>query len=182
MVVSPRTRWLGLLHEVGERVGLVVFFDTLNPVLQPWSLRERLDAHVDNLRRRGAAYLPNRVTSRVREEVLGLSRAVRAASRSTTCSRSVTTRCGPRPRRPSALIDPSLYLSTCSWCRPILRSARAAASAFDLTSRTAGAATSTASSRSSISRAATATSSAHTQRGWLRPRSADLFERKDQQA
>jgi amino acid adenylation domain-containing protein len=67
-----------LLHETGERVGLVVFFDTLNPVMQPWSLRERLDAHVDNLRRRGVAYLPNRVVSRVREEISGLSRAIRS--------------------------------------------------------------------------------------------------------
>ncbi len=67
-----------LLHDVGERVGLVVFFDTLNPIMQPWSLRERLEAHVDNLRRRGVAYLPNRVVSRLREEVSGLSRSVRA--------------------------------------------------------------------------------------------------------
>jgi amino acid adenylation domain-containing protein len=67
-----------LLHDEGERVGLVVFFDTLNPVMQPWSFRERLEAHVDNLRRRGVAYLPNRVVSRLREEVSGLSRSVRA--------------------------------------------------------------------------------------------------------
>jgi amino acid adenylation domain-containing protein len=67
-----------LLQARGERVGLVVLFDTLNPTLPAWSLRERFDAHMANFRRRGVAYVPARVLARLREEVTGLSRAVRA--------------------------------------------------------------------------------------------------------
>jgi thioesterase domain-containing protein/acyl carrier protein len=67
-----------LLRERDEQVGLVVFIDTVNPVLPSWPLLERLDAHVQNYRREGLLYLPNRMVARIREEFYGAVRAVRA--------------------------------------------------------------------------------------------------------
>ncbi len=62
-----------------EQVALVVLFDTLSPTAPSWSFSERLDAHLQNLRRRGAAhYLADRVVSRARAEAERLARRVRA--------------------------------------------------------------------------------------------------------
>ncbi len=67
-----------LLRERGETVGQVVFFDTLSPLLPEWTLMERVDAHIQNYRRQGLLYLPNRVVARLREELQRLGRAIRA--------------------------------------------------------------------------------------------------------
>jgi amino acid adenylation domain-containing protein len=62
----------------GERVGLVVFFDTQNPVLPSWPMLERFDAHLQNYRRQGLQYLPSRLAARFNEELERAVRAVRA--------------------------------------------------------------------------------------------------------
>jgi thioesterase domain-containing protein len=67
------------LVAAGEQVALVVLFDTLSPAAPGWSLSERLDAHLQNLQRRGAAkYLANRAIARVRAEGERVARRLRA--------------------------------------------------------------------------------------------------------
>jgi amino acid adenylation domain-containing protein len=67
------------LLAAGEQVGLVVLFDTLSPAAPSWSLSERLDAHLRNLRQRGATtYLANRAMARVRAEAERMTRRLRA--------------------------------------------------------------------------------------------------------
>jgi amino acid adenylation domain-containing protein len=67
-----------LLQLAGESVGLVIFFDTMNPRLPPWSFVERARAHLENFRREGLAYVPNRIVARVREEWTSAVRRLRA--------------------------------------------------------------------------------------------------------
>jgi amino acid adenylation domain-containing protein len=67
------------LVAAGEKVALVVLFDSVNPTLPTWSFSERVDAHLENMRRRGAIhYLSQRATARVRTEAARLARRVRA--------------------------------------------------------------------------------------------------------
>lgn len=66
------------LQREGEVVGLVILFDTMNPCLPPWEFGERARAHLENLRREGLRYLPNRVVARLREEWTSRLRRVRA--------------------------------------------------------------------------------------------------------
>jgi amino acid adenylation domain-containing protein len=67
-----------MLQQAGEPVALVILFDTMNPRLPAWDFRERARAHLENFRREGLAYLPNRVIARVREEWVSGLRRVRA--------------------------------------------------------------------------------------------------------
>jgi thioesterase domain-containing protein len=57
------------LTQMGETVGLLVLFDTFNPTLPEWTRAERLQAHLENLRRRGAAYVGNRIVARLERYV-----------------------------------------------------------------------------------------------------------------
>jgi thioesterase domain-containing protein len=59
-----------LLREAGEPIGLVVLFDTMNPLNPSWTIRERLGAHVANLRERGVAYFANRLVARAQAELV----------------------------------------------------------------------------------------------------------------
>jgi thioesterase domain-containing protein len=53
-------------------------FDTFNPLLPPWSARERLRAHLENLRARGWSYIPNRLADRVSRRIRDAQRRARA--------------------------------------------------------------------------------------------------------
>lgn len=66
------------LRAAGESVGLVVLFDTQSPAA-PWSIVERLDAHLRSLRQRGAVgHLARRARACMRGEVGRLRRRWRA--------------------------------------------------------------------------------------------------------
>ncbi len=58
------------LRDVGESVGLVVLFDTMNPELPAWTWRQRFQGHLANLRERGPGYFANRVWARARAELI----------------------------------------------------------------------------------------------------------------
>ncbi|HVJ19835.1 MAG TPA: alpha/beta fold hydrolase, partial [Polyangiaceae bacterium] len=59
-----------MLREAGETVGLVVLFDTMNPLNPSWTLRERVGQHLANLRERGVAYFANRLLARAQAELV----------------------------------------------------------------------------------------------------------------
>jgi thioesterase domain-containing protein/acyl carrier protein len=67
-----------VLRELGEEIGLIILFDTFNPTLPPWSARERLQAHLDNLRTRGWSYIPNRIADRLTRRLRETQRRARA--------------------------------------------------------------------------------------------------------
>jgi amino acid adenylation domain-containing protein len=67
-----------LLQKAGESVGLVIFFDTMNPRLPRWGIAERALGHLENFRRDGLSYLPDRILARLREEWTSGLRRVRA--------------------------------------------------------------------------------------------------------
>jgi amino acid adenylation domain-containing protein len=67
-----------LLQQSGESVGLVILFDTMNPRLPAWGISERTRGHLENFRRLGLGYLPERVAARVREEWTSGLRRLRA--------------------------------------------------------------------------------------------------------
>ncbi|MET0698652.1 MAG: amino acid adenylation domain-containing protein [Mycobacterium sp.] len=54
-----------LLTDSGERVDLLVLFDTVNPGLRNWSQAERAGAHWSNLREVGPRYLADRARDRL---------------------------------------------------------------------------------------------------------------------
>jgi amino acid adenylation domain-containing protein len=66
------------LRALGESVGLVVLFDTMNPSVPGWTLKERASAHLSNLRERGPSYFADRVLARLRAAVVRRSRNLRA--------------------------------------------------------------------------------------------------------
>ncbi|HEV8247947.1 MAG TPA: thioesterase domain-containing protein, partial [Polyangiaceae bacterium] len=67
-----------ILRERGEQVGLVVFFDTLSPLLPEWTFIERVDAHLQNYRQRGLRYVQDRLLAHVRDDWERFSRSLRA--------------------------------------------------------------------------------------------------------
>jgi thioesterase domain-containing protein len=54
-----------ILEAMGERVAVLILFDTFNPSAPRWSPAERIQAHVDKLRERGPGYISNRVIDRL---------------------------------------------------------------------------------------------------------------------
>ncbi|HLV68496.1 MAG TPA: amino acid adenylation domain-containing protein [Polyangiaceae bacterium] len=66
------------LVALGESVPLLVLFDTVNPTLPSWSLRERVAAHVENARRYGIDYFRARLISRFDLELSRVRKFVRA--------------------------------------------------------------------------------------------------------
>jgi thioesterase domain-containing protein len=58
------------LVRLGEEVGVLVFFDTVNPLGCDRSLWDRLLRHYSGARQAGARYVFNRISSRVRRELV----------------------------------------------------------------------------------------------------------------
>ncbi|MDB4994103.1 MAG: linear gramicidin synthase subunit [Myxococcaceae bacterium] len=67
-----------MLLDAGEEVGLLVLLDTSNPSILDWTPKERLAAHVKNLKRMGPSYLTRRAAAMVERKYLNARQAVRA--------------------------------------------------------------------------------------------------------
>jgi thioesterase domain-containing protein len=54
---------------MGERVAVLILFDTFNPTAPRWSTAERIQAHVTKLRERGPSYIGNRLMDRMQRSI-----------------------------------------------------------------------------------------------------------------
>ncbi len=70
-----------LLLEAGETVGLVVLLDTSNPEILNWPVRERIAAHIANLRKIGPRYLSIRGMAFAQRTRLELEKAIQRIRR-----------------------------------------------------------------------------------------------------
>ena len=67
-----------MLRARGEKVGLVVLFDTFNPTLPTWTPAERVSAHFERLRAEGLTYLRARVVAGASRRIARARRQLRA--------------------------------------------------------------------------------------------------------